>query len=453
MHRRGADPAPPGGEPMKPKVLLVEDNESTRFGFVRYFSKDGFETQEAASLSDAAVALADHHFDIIILDINLPDGSGLDFIATVRAGNPVLPIIVITGEGDIPLAVKAMQRGADNFMTKPVDIAALGIFMHKTLETGQLRKLQSARKRLEKEDTFYIGESRDMKELYTVTLAAAASDIPVLITGETGTGKGMLARLIHRNGSRSSGECVELNCSGLRGEMLSREIFGNARGAFTSADQDRKGLLDIADRGTLFLDEIGDMGIDIQAQFLKVLEDKTYRRLGDVKLLRSNFRLICATHRELASLVSTGFFRQDLMFRINMVNLHIPPLRERMDDIPGLVKVLLRQLGATTTEISDDLMATLCDYSWPGNVRELKNILERALMLTPPGGQFRKSHFASLTITRPPLSPSNRRTVQEVEEAHIKSVLAEAGGDIDEASKRLNISRATLYRRLKQING
>ena len=453
MHRRGAHPAPPGGEPMKPKVLLVEDNESTRFGFVRYFSKDGFETQEAASLSDAAAALADHHFDIIILDINLPDGSGLDFIATVRAGNPVLPIIVITGEGDIPLAVKAMQRGADNFMTKPVDIAALGIFMHKTLETGQLRKQQSARKRLEKEDTFYLGESKDMQELYTVALAAAASDIPVLITGETGTGKGMLARLIHRNGSRSSGECVELNCSGLRGEMLSREIFGNARGAFTSADQDRKGLLDIADRGTLFLDEIGDMGIDIQAQFLKVLEDKTYRRLGDVKLLRSNFRLICATHRELASLVSTGQFRQDLMFRINMVNLHIPPLRERMNDLPGLTKVLLGQLGATTTEISDDLMATLCDYSWPGNVRELRNILERALMLTPPGGQFRKSHFASLAVTRPPLSRPNQRTVQEVEEAHIKSVLDETGGDIEKASKRLNISRATLYRRLKQING
>ena len=453
MHRRGAHPAPPGGEPMKPKVLLVEDNESTRFGFVRYFSKDGFETQEAASLSDAAAALADHHFDIIILDINLPDGSGLDFIATVRAGNPVLPIIVITGEGDIPLAVKAMQRGADNFMTKPVDIAALGIFMHKTLETGQLRKQQSARKRLEKEDTFYLGESKDMQELYTVALAAAASDIPVLITGETGTGKGMLARLIHRNGSRSSGECVELNCSGLRGEMLSREIFGNARGAFTSADQDRKGLLDIADRGTLFLDEIGDMGIDIQAQFLKVLEDKTYRRLGDVKLLRSNFRLICATHRELASLVSTGQFRQDLMFRINMVNLHIPPLRERMNDLPGLTKVLLRQLGATTTEISDDLMATLCDYSWPGNVRELRNILERALMLTPPGGQMRKSHFASLAVTRPPVTRSNQRTVQEVEEAHIKSVLDETGGDIEKASKRLNISRATLYRRLKQING
>ena len=453
MYSRGTYPALPGGEPMKPKVLLIEDNESTRFGFVRYFSKDGFETHEAATLEEASTALAAHHFDIIILDINLPDGNGLDFITTVRAGNPVIPIIVITGEGDIPLAVKAMQRGADNFMTKPVDIAALGIFMHRTLETGLLKKQQSSRKRLEKEDTFYVGESNDMQELYAVAMAAAASDIPVLITGETGTGKGMLARLIHRNGPRSSGECVELNCSGLRGEMLSREIFGNAKGAFTSADQDRKGLLDIADRGTLFLDEIGDMGIDIQAQFLKVLEDKSYRRLGDVKLLKSNFRLICATHRELDSLVSAGQFRQDLMFRINMVNLHIPPLRERISDLPELVNVLLRQLGAAATHISDEVMATLCAYSWPGNVRELKNIIERALMLTPPGGHLRKSHFASLTVTRPPLSPLNQRTVQEVEEAHIRSVLDQAGGDVDKASKSLNISRATLYRRLKQING
>lgn len=437
---------------MKPKVLLIEDNESTRFGFVRYFSKDGFETHEAATLAEAATALAAKQFDIIILDINLPDGSGLDFIDTVRAGNPALPIIVITGEGDIPLAVRAMQRGADNFMTKPVDNTALAIFMNKTLETGFIKKQHASRKRLEKEDTFYVGQSKDMQELYTVAMAAAASDIPVLITGETGTGKGMLARLIHRHGPCSSGECVELNCSGLRGEMLSREIFGNAKGAFTSADQDRKGLLDIADRGTLFLDEIGDMGIDIQAQFLKVLEDKTYRRLGDVKLLRSNFRLICATHRELDALVQTGQFRQDLMFRINMVNLHIPPLRERLNDLPELANILLRQLGAVSSQLSDEVMEILCSYPWPGNVRELKNIIERALMLTPPGGLLRRAHFSSLAATRPPHSPPNQRTVQEVEEIHIITMLEQAGGDIEKASKSLNISRATLYRRLKQIN-
>jgi transcriptional regulator with PAS, ATPase and Fis domain len=246
---------------------------------------------------------------------------------------------------------------------------------------------------------------------------------------------------------------VELNCSGLRGEMLSREIFGNSKGAFTSADQDRKGLLDIADRGTLFLDEIGDMTIDVQAQFLKVLEDKSYRRLGDVKLLRSNFRLICATHHDLDLLVSSGQFRQDLMYRINMMTINLPPLRERMDDLPALVDYLLRSLGSSAAVLTDDIMKMLHDYPWPGNIRELKNVLERALLLTPHGATIRHANFSSLTNRRLNLPIATQSTVQEVEEAHIKAVLDQTGGDIERAAKSLNISRATLYRRLKQING
>lgn len=435
---------------MKPNVLLVEDNAATRFGFVRYFSKEGYEVVEASTLAEAHATLAGQRVDIIVLDINLPDGSGIDFIDTVRSSDSCIPIIVITGEGDIPLAVEAMQRGADNFLTKPVDNAALAVFMRKTLEIGILKKQSSARKRLEKKDNIFIGENRDMREVHELALLAASSDIPVLITGETGTGKGILARQIHQMGTRASNECVELNCSGLRGEMLSREIFGNVRGAFTSADQDRKGLLDIADRGTLFLDEIGDMSIDVQAQFLKVLEEKSYRRLGDVKLLRSNFRLICATHHDLNSLVQSGQFRQDLMFRINMLTIHIPPLRERKNDLPALVAFLLDSLGSSVAVITDEVMNTLQNYPWPGNIRELRNILERALLLTPHGAILRQALFSSLTQHGPLRPPSNRSTVQEVEDAHIKTVLAQMGGNIDKAAKSLNISRATLYRRLRQ---
>ena len=438
---------------MKPNVLLVEDNAATRFGFVRYFSKEGYEVFEAANLSEASIALATRHFDIMILDINLPDGSGIDFIDTARAGDPCLPIIVITGEGDIPLAVEAMQRGADNFLTKPVDNAALAVFICKTLEIGILKQQQSTRKRLEKKDDFFVGKTASMLEILVMARAAAASDIPVLITGETGTGKGMLAKWIHQQGARAQHECVELNCSGLRGEMLSREIFGNVRGAFTSADQDRKGLLDVADRGTLFLDEIGDMSIDVQAQFLKVLEDKSYRRLGDTKLFRSNFRLICATHRELEPLVSSGLFRQDLMYRINMLTINLPPLRERMDDLPALVAYVLHSLGSSHEILSDDIMILLSNYPWPGNIRELKNVLEPALLLTPHGSTIRQSHFSNLTVTRSTVSPLVRTTVQEIEEAHIKLVLDQMDGDIEMAAKSLNISRATLYRRLKQISG
>ena len=436
---------------MRPNVLLIEDNAATRFGFVRYFSNEGYEIFEAANIAEASTALAVRRFDIMILDINLPDGNGIDFIGTARANDPCIPIIVITGQGDIPLAVEAMQRGADNFLTKPVDNAALAVFIRKTLEIGILKKQQSARKRLEKKDDFFIGEVRIMQEIHGLALAAAASDIPVLITGETGTGKGMLARWIHQQGARAANECVEVNCSGLRGEMLSREIFGNARGAFTSADQDRKGLLDIADRGTLFLDEIGDMSIDVQAQFLKVLEEKSYRRLGDVKLLRSNFRLICATHHDLDSLASSGQFRQDLVYRINMMTIHLPSLRERMDDLPALVAYLLRSLGSTAAVLSEDVMKMLHDYHWPGNIRELKNILERALLLTPHGATLRQAHFSSLTNHRLQQPAPNQLTVQDVEEAHIKAVLKQTRGDINKAAEKLNLSRATLYRRIKQL--
>lgn len=438
---------------MKPNVLLIEDNDATRFGFARYFSKEGYEIIEAACLADAVATLAAERVDIIILDINLPDGNGIDFIDTARINDPCIPIIVITGEGDIPLAVEAMKRGADNFLTKPVDNAALAVFMRKTLEIGVLKKQQSARKRLEKKDDIFIGESRSMQEIHELALAASASDIPVLITGETGTGKGMLARWIHQQSARTANECVELNCSGLRGEMLSREIFGNIRGAFTSADQDRKGLLDVADRGTLFLDEIGDMSIDVQAQFLKVLEEKCYRRLGDVKLLKSNFRLICATHHDITLLVRSGQFRQDLMYRINMLTLHLPPLRERMKDLPALVAFLLKSLGSSDAVLSDDVMGILLGYSWPGNIRELRNVLERALLLTPHGTTLRPAHFSSLsslTHHHVQAPASHQRTVQEVEKDHIRSVLDQVGGNIELAAKRLNLSRATLYRRLKQ---
>jgi DNA-binding NtrC family response regulator len=435
---------------MKPNVLLIEDNDASRFGFVRYFSKDGYEIKEAADLAEAARALAAQRFDAIIMDINLPDGNGIDFIDTIRAGDPTVPIIVITGAGNIQLAVEAMQRGADNFLTKPVDNAALAQYLRKTLEIGVLKRQASARQRLEKKDDTFFGTSPIMLEILNLARIAASNGNPVLFTGETGTGKGMLSKWIHRQCARSKNEFVEVNCSGLRGELLSREIFGNARGAFTSADQDRKGLLDIADHGTLFLDEIGDMGMEVQAQFLKVLEDKSYRRLGDVKLFKSDFRLICATNRDIEKMVIDGLFRQDLLYRINLMVIHLPPLRERVTELPDIVSHLLLQLGAQENVISEEVMAILRSYSWPGNIRELKNVLERALLLTPRGAMLRVAHFSSLgnSRTTPPLP--GQGTVQEVEEAHINVVLEQMGGDVNRAAKALNISRATLYRRLKQ---
>ncbi|ACD97224.1 sigma-54-dependent transcriptional regulator [Trichlorobacter lovleyi] len=437
---------------MKTHILLVEDDVASRFGFIHFFSREGYAITEATGIAEATEAIAGQRFDAVILDNNLPDGNGIDFISTVRTYDGTVPIIIITGTADIPLAVEAMQRGADNFLTKPVDNAGLSAFLKKTLEIGVLKRRVVARQRLEKQEEMFWGNSAAMRQAFDLARIAAESDSPVLLTGETGTGKGMIAKWIHRNSSRSDNEFVEVNCSCLRGELLAREIFGNARGAFTSADQDRKGLLDIADRGTLFLDEIGDMGLEVQAQFLKVLEEKTYRRLGDVKLLRSNFRLICATNREIANLLKKGLFRQDLLFRINLITIAIPPLRQRMEDLPAIIAAILRSLGRDDTSVGPEIMALLRGYTWPGNFRELHNVLERAHLLAR-GGSLLPAYFFGLNGAAAPLPASAApvpRALKPLDMQQIQQALDEADGCVEKAAALLNVSRATLYRRLKQ---
>jgi DNA-binding NtrC family response regulator len=451
MHCRSKDTGCWHGELRMSRILLVEDNEGTRFGFVRYFSREGYQVSEACNLTEATCMLEKHRIDAIVLDINLPDGNGLDFIASARASNPFVPIIVITGSGDVPLAVKAMSQGADNFLIKPVDNAGLALFLRKTLEVGSLKRKLEARSRTEKKEALFWGECSRMKVVRELAGLAAECGSPVLITGETGTGKGFLAKWIHENCKpRSAFEFVAVNCSALKGELLAREMFGNARGAYTSADQDRKGLLDIADRGTLFLDEIGDMGLEVQAQFLKVLEEKCYRRLGDVRLYKSDFRLICATNQDISQQLADGQFRQDLLYRINLIEINLPPLRERIEDISSLSSHLLASLGAVDVVLSDDVLYLLAGYSWPGNVRELRNVLERALLLSR-GTELNPGHFAGLRNDHVKMKHTVQETVQEVEKRHILAVLEQMNGDVDKTAKSLNLSRATLYRRLKQI--
>jgi transcriptional regulator with PAS, ATPase and Fis domain len=258
----------------------------------------------------------------------------------------------------------------------------------------------------------------------------------------------MLARWIHRQSERSKAELVEVNCSSLRGELLARELFGNIRGAYTSADQDRKGLLDIAHQGTLFLDEIGDMELTLQAQFLKVLEEKTYRRLGDVKLQTSNFRLVCATNYQISQLVHEGRFRHDLLYRINLMEIRLPSLVGRLVDLPELVPFLLQKQGYTHGPLDQQALQLLQEYRWPGNIRELNNVLERAMILAQ-GGPLHPTHFSCIRQQdNPALPPETPATLQELEQQQIRTALDQEQGDITRAAKRLGISRATLYRRL-----
>ncbi len=435
---------------MKPSILVVDDEPATLFGFSRYLTGSGYTVREASCLSEARETIWSQRFDAIILDLNLPDGNGIEWISKIRESYPDMAVVVITGRADIPLAVEAMQRGADNFLTKPVSMIDLDVFLRKSLELSGLRRKELTRQRLTKEFQPYFGESRAMKVVMELESVAAENDSAVLLQGDTGTGKGVLAKWIHEHGSRRTGPFVEINCSSLKGDLLSSELFGHVRGAFTSAVQDRQGLVEVADGGTLFLDEIADMDQSVQSQFLKVIEDKCYRRVGDAGVRKSNFRLIAATNRNLLDEVQAGRFRSDLFFRINIFPIRIPSLKERNDDLPGLVRHILSCLGSPDDEISAEVMSLLMSYPWPGNIRELKNVLERALLIAR-GAPLRPGHFPGMDAgVLKPASRQGFRDIGEIEKEHIRGVLVSSGGDIKKTAEILNMSRATLYRKLKK---
>jgi len=360
---------------------------------------------------------------------------------------------VITGGGDVPVAVKAMQLGANNFLTKPVDMNELNVYLGKSIELKGLRSKEMTRKRLDRHSEPYFGESPAVKKALELANVAADNDGTVIIYGQTGTGKGVLAKWIHEHSSRNAGYFVEVNCSALKGDLLSNELFGHTKGAFTSAVQDQQGLLEVADGGTLFLDEIGDMDLPVQAQFLKVIEEKQYRRLGDVKLRQSNFRLIGATNQDLLSNTKNGKFRQDLYYRVNVFPIYLPTLQEMERDIEGLILHLLKSLNYTGDDVPGDVMHLLRRYHWPGNIRELKNILERGLMLAG-GSILNPSHFVGLDLqTSESLTKNHEASSMELAEmTHIKSIVEQCGGDTTAAAKILGISRPTLYRKLKKYN-
>ncbi|MFC1584337.1 sigma-54-dependent transcriptional regulator [Fibrobacterota bacterium] len=385
---------------MRVRILLVDDDQATLFGFSKYLSKAGYDVQCASSLSQARETVTSSLFDTVIRDLNLPDGNGLDWIPELRKNQPDIALIVITGRGDIPSAVEAMRRGADNYLTKPVNLEEVNVFLQKSLELKNLRRKDSIQKQLNKPDAPYWGRSQKIKSVKELASLAADNETFVMLQGETGTGKGLLSKWIHERSSRRNGPFVEINCSGLRGELLNSELFGHVRGAFTSAVQDREGLVGLAHGGTLFLDEIGDMELSVQAQFLKTIEEKSYRRLGESKVRNSDFRLICATNHDLSRAAKEGGFRQDLYFRICVFPLSLPPLRDLTEDLQGLTQYLLSRYGLGEERLSDEVMEFLKAYHWPGNIRELKNILERAALLAR-GENLRKEHFTGLEPPEP----------------------------------------------------
>jgi len=420
---------------VQPKVLIVDDEPDFRMAMSRYLSRDGFSVSDAESLTAARRSLAADRYHGLLLDLHLPDGDGIDWIDEVRDRNPELALVVITGSSDVPTAVEAMRRGADHFVTKPIQPAEVAAYVRRFIGRSDVRPQQ---RRKSAAAPAFLGNSAAARHVRQMAELAAHSDAVVLITGETGCGKGVLARWIHEHGPHASRELVEVNCSALRGELLANEMFGHARGAFTSAADAQPGILDVCDGATLFLDEIGDMDIAIQAQLLKTIEEKRYRRLGETTTRSSDFRLICATNHSLEDDVAAGRFRKDLFYRINVLTIVVPPLREWKADIRPLALQLLGSFGAPP--IDEAALELIERHHWPGNVRELRNALERAALLARQDGSIRPKHLASLDV--PPPAASEDDAI---------AALTRNGGDKVRAARELGVSRATFYRRLRGV--
>jgi DNA-binding NtrC family response regulator len=432
------------------KILIVDDDDVVLLGYRQLLTKSGYRTTEATSLAEAKETVWNDDFDIVVLDLKLPDGNAIDWIPELKKSFPDLPVIVITGTGDIPTAVTAMKSGAENFLTKPVDPETLEMALRTAIELGGLRRQNRVHRRLGKSAAPFVGKGASGDNLCRLLEVAAANDTVLLMLGETGTGKGVFSRWIHDHGARANEPFVELNCSCLKGDLLRSELYGHTKGAFTSAVSDREGLVEMADRGTLFLDEIGDMDLAVQAQLLKTIEERSYRRLGDNRLRKSNFRLICATNKDLQKEVKEGAFRPDLYYRINVFPVTIPPLRQRPEDIPGLVEHFLAEFGYSDSALSPESLATLLQYPWPGNIRELRNVLERALLLGR-NGPLTIDCFSGLGLSAcspscgPPDKPADLR---EIEREYVLKTIEACNGDKKKASQMLGISPATLYRKL-----
>jgi len=446
-------------------LLLIDDDADVLRAVGDYFERIGFEVYRETSGERGLDTFARLRPNVVLLDLHLPDLGGLDVLERLRGAGA--SVILLTGQGDIATAVRAMQLGAEHFLTKPVDMGHLAAATARVLEKVHLsRQYALLRERDHQgESPESLGVSPAMQELARqIQLLAASERTTVLLTGESGTGKGWVARLVHRLSPRGSAAFVEVNCAGLSATFLESELFGHEKGAFTDAKERRLGLFELADGGTIFLDEIGDLASELQPKLLRVLETKTFRRLGGTRELTVDVRLVAATNRELTSEVQAGRFRQDLFYRLSVMPLRLPAVRERSrEDRLALVTRLLAdlkpQLPGCPSECAAETLDRLLSAPWPGNVREMRNVIERAMLLArgapalgpehlPPelrkggggggsggGGGAERRHLAL--------------TLVDVERQHIERALRFHGGNRTRAAQELGISRATLINKIK----
>lgn len=442
---------------MHPIVLVMQKSGSSLAGVQPVLDEHGYATRVAFDFDQADRLLDAEDVGAILIDLGRYHDDGLRYIHAVRQRDPLLVIICLLDATSDETPMEGIRAGADHFLTKPIDPDNLLAFLAPALEIGKLRRKAHLAHRQQRRGSLYYGESPAARTAWDLAANAAEQNAPVMIQGETGTGKGILARWIHENSPRCHEAFVEVNCSTLRGDLLASELFGHKKGAFTSAVENREGLVEVADGGTLFLDEIGDMDMDAQAQLLKLIEQKEFRRVGENRIRRSEFRLICASNKNLAAEVEAGHFRSDLYFRICVFPICMPALRERQEDLRGLSRQILVELGAHGACINPSAWTMLEAYRWPGNIRELRNVLERACMLCADNN-IGSEHLVNLQISVGHTAPSvvadlgkpNAWDLDSAEAHHIQRALEHFEGDVDAVAKALGVSRATFYRKCKK---
>ncbi len=367
-------------------ILIIDDEEHARHNISEYLKTSGYEVFEAGTLKEGRDFLSKGDGDIIILDVQLPDGYGLDFLTEIASMPSKPPVILITGYGDIQMAVDAMKNGAHDFLTKPImDLANLEASIERAGEIIKMRReLNHIRQSQLDMNDFVVGSTPEFKVMMEQAAKAAAASVSVLITGETGTGKEVLARFIHQSGPRAKKPFIAINCAAIQPTVLESELFGYEQGAFTGAEKRKHGLMEIADEGVLFLDEISSMPTDIQAKLLRAIEERAFRRVGGTALINVDVQVIAASNRNVQEMIKEDKFREDLYYRLKVVDLHLSPLRDRKKDIPELVGFFInkynRQMGKNVINISPDALKAMQEYRWQGNIRELSNVIQRALL-------------------------------------------------------------------------
>ncbi|HEV2289558.1 MAG TPA: sigma-54 dependent transcriptional regulator [Candidatus Acidoferrales bacterium] len=442
-----------------PSILIVEDEPKMRRLLELNLGEEGFTTHAAADAESGLKILSHEKIDLIVSDLKLPGMSGLDFLQAVKRADPALPVVIMTAHGSVETAVEAMKMGASDYVLKPFSLAEMVVVVRKELDARNLREEnRSLREALGQRYEYanVIAKSAKMQEVLGLVERVAPSNSTVLLGGESGVGKDLIARAIHEHSNRAKGPFIKINSTAIPENLLESELFGYEKGAFSGAAAPKPGKFELADQGTLFLDEIGDVPPAIQVKLLRVLQEREFERLGGTKTLKVDVRLIAATNRDLRAALEEGTFREDLYYRLNVVAIDIPPLRERKEDIPTLVNFFLRRFASTSgkpQQITPAALDLLMGFHWPGNVRELENTIERAVTLssgsTIDAADVRLDQRSSSSQI-PPILPDGM-TLEKWEQEIIREALRRANGNKSQAARALGLSRNALRYRLSQM--